>query len=100
MRLRFTHRALADIAGIGDYIRLHDPVAALRVRDAILDGAQILARFPRLGRPQSTTGVRKFVTRRYAYVIYYVVDERDGEVAILSVQHPAREPAPVDPRGR
>lgn len=95
MKLRFTQRAAADILAISGYIRARNPDAAQRVRDAILDAAQTLVRFPRLGRPQTTEGVRKLVTRWYSYVVYYVVDEAAGEIIILTVKHPARSQSDV-----
>jgi plasmid stabilization system protein ParE len=47
--------------------------------------------FPKAGRPQKLADLRKFVTRRYAYLIYYVVDEVTAEIVVLNVKHPARE---------
>jgi toxin ParE1/3/4 len=35
-------------------------------------------------------GVRKFVTRKYAYLVYYTVDEAADEIIILNVKHPAQ----------
>jgi toxin ParE1/3/4 len=35
--------------------------------------------------------VRKLVTRRYPYFVYYTVDEAAEEIVILTIQHPARE---------
>jgi plasmid stabilization system protein ParE len=35
-------------------------------------------------------GVRKLVTRKYPYLVYYTVDEAAGEIVILNVKHPAR----------
>lgn len=64
---------------------------ALRVRDAILESLQNLVRFPRLGRPQKVEGIRKLLTRRYRYLVYYTLDEEVGEVVILTIQHPAQE---------
>ncbi len=98
MKLRFTPRATQDIVEIADYIRQHNPDAAERVRAVLLDALQTLVRFPRLGRAQAVEGVRKLVTRRYAYVIYYIVDEPAEEIAILTVRHPAREPTEPSPR--
>lgn len=91
MKLRFTPRATQDLISIADYVREHSPRGALRVRDAILESLQNLVRFPRLGRPQKVEGVRKLVTRRYPYLVYYTLDEEVGEVVILTIQHPARE---------
>jgi toxin ParE1/3/4 len=35
--------------------------------------------------------VRKLLTRRYPYLVYYTVDDEAEEIVILAVQHPARE---------
>jgi hypothetical protein len=35
--------------------------------------------------------VRKLVTRRYAYLVYYTIDEPGEEIVVLTIQHPARE---------
>jgi plasmid stabilization system protein ParE len=34
--------------------------------------------------------VRKFVTRKYGYLVYYTVDETAEEIVVLDVRHPAR----------
>jgi toxin ParE1/3/4 len=91
MKLRFAPRATRDVAEIGDYLRSRNPLAAERVRAAILDSLQSLVLFPRAGRAQSVEGVRKLVTRRYRYLVYYSVDAAAEEVVILAIQHPARD---------
>jgi len=48
----------------------------LAVRAAILRSLQNLTLFPAIGRPQNVEGVRKLVTRRYRYLVYYTVDEK------------------------
>ena len=75
MKLRFTRRAVQDLADIADYIRKQNPQAALRVRAAILESLQNLVLFPQVGRQQKIEGVRKLVTRRYPYLVYYTADE-------------------------
>jgi toxin ParE1/3/4 len=50
-----------------------------------------LVLFPEAGRRQTLEGVRKFVTRRYPYLIYYTIDRAAEEIIILAIQHPARE---------
>ena len=50
MKLRFTPRAAQDLVAIADYIREHNPQAALRVRAAILESLQNLVLFQHLGR--------------------------------------------------
>ena len=91
MKLRFTPRATQDIADIAAYIREQNSSAALRVRTAILESLQNLVLFPRIGRPQKIEGVRKLVTKRYRYLVYYTADEEAEEIIILTIQHPARE---------
>ena len=89
MKLRFTPRALENIVAIADYIRARNPAAAQRVRAAIYESLQNLILFPHAGRLQRTEGVRKLVTRKYAYLVYYTVDEAAEEIVILSVMYSA-----------
>jgi plasmid stabilization system protein ParE len=71
MKLRFTPRAIANLVEIGDYLHVQSPAAARRVRAAIIDSLQDLILFPHSGRKQKVEGVRKFVTRKYTYLVYY-----------------------------
>lgn len=91
MKLRFTPRAVQDLEAIGDYIRTRSPTGARKVRAAILETLQVLTRFPHAGRAQTLDGVRKIVTRRYSYIVYYNVDLDAGEIIINTIQHPARQ---------
>jgi addiction module RelE/StbE family toxin len=91
MKLRFTPRAAQDLASIAAYIHERNAPAALRVRAAILESLQSLVLFPHIGRQQQVEGVRKLVTQRYAYLVYYTVDDQAGEIIVLAIQHPARE---------
>jgi toxin ParE1/3/4 len=90
MKLRFTPRATANIVEIADYLHARNPAAARRVRADIYDGLQKLILFPHIGRRQKVEGVRRIVTRKYAYLVYYLVDETAEEIVVLSVKHPAR----------
>jgi toxin ParE1/3/4 len=91
VKLRLTPRAVADIAEIADYINVHNPEAAQRVRSTLYGAMRRLILFPRLGRPQRTEGVRKLVTSRFSYLIYYTLTEHADEIVILSVRHAARQ---------
>ena len=90
MKLRFTPRATRDLAEIAEYLRNRNPSVALRVRDAILRSLQNLAVFPAIGRLQNIKGVRKLVTPRYRYLVYYTIDEEVQQIVILTIQHSAR----------
>jgi len=91
MKLRFTPRATKDLAEIADYISARNPKAAQRVRASILDSLQTLAIFPNAGRRQNVPNVRKLVTAKYPYLLYYIVNEAADEVIVISIQHPARD---------
>jgi toxin ParE1/3/4 len=90
VKLRFTPRATHDLAEIAEYLRDRNPSAALAVRDGILRSLQNLTLFPAIGRPQNIEGVRKLVTLKYRYLVYYMIDEGAEEILILTIQHPAR----------
>jgi addiction module RelE/StbE family toxin len=96
MKLRFTPRATQDLAAIADYIHAHNPAAAQKVRAAILNSLRNLCSFPEIGRRQTVEGVRKLVTSKYPYLVYYTVDQAAEEIVILTIQHPARRREYVD----
>jgi toxin ParE1/3/4 len=90
MKLRFTQRSLDNLTNIADFIGARDLTAAKRVRAAIYGTFRLLMAFPQLGRRQAVQNVRKIVTRRYGYIVYYMVDEQTDAVVILGVKHPAQ----------
>jgi plasmid stabilization system protein ParE len=47
--------------------------------------------YPLIGKRQKEHGVRKFITPRYAYLIYYAINEAEEEIIILSVKHFAQQ---------
>jgi toxin ParE1/3/4 len=81
VKLRFTPRATRDLAEIAEYLRTRNPSSALAVKDAILRSLQNLTLFPAIGRPQDVQGVRKLVTPKYRYLVYYMIDEVAEEIA-------------------
>jgi addiction module RelE/StbE family toxin len=91
VKLRLTPRALRDLNEIADYIRERSAQGASSVRTAILNSLQLLTSHPELGRAQSIEQVRKLVTRRYGYIVYYSVDRASQEIAVLTIRHPSRE---------
>jgi plasmid stabilization system protein ParE len=96
VKLRFTPRAARDLAEIADYLRDRNPAATLAVRGAILRSLQNLTLFPAIGRSQNVEGVRKLVTPKYRYLVYYVIDDGAEEIVILTIQHAARRRAHRD----
>ena len=91
MKLRFTRRAVVNLNVISAYLRERSPSGTRNVRAAIYEALENLLLFPLVGRRQEVEGVRKIVTSRYGYLIYYRVDEEQDELVILSIRHPAEE---------
>lgn len=90
MKLRFTPRAVANLLEIADYFHERSPAGGRNVRSDIYAALENVLLFPGTGRVQRVEGVRKFVTRRYAYLIYYQIDQSEDEIVVLSIRHPAR----------
>jgi addiction module RelE/StbE family toxin len=89
MKLRFTRRAVEDLEDIAEYVKVESPQGALNVRSVIYSALERALAFPRLGRPQKTEGVRKLVTPRFGYLVYYTIDAEYDEIIVLSVKHGA-----------
>jgi toxin ParE1/3/4 len=88
----WSDEAIADLCDICSYIARHDPGAALRVGNGLLDHVRILAGFPLIGPtyPRGARGpLREIVFRPYR--IFYDVSEESRRVNILHVWHGARE---------
>ena len=86
MKVRWSRRALSDIAGIYAYIAADNAEAAVGAADRIFAGGEGLVRFPQMGRPGRLAGRRELVVDRH--VLIYSV--RRGEVHILAVEHGAQ----------
>jgi toxin ParE1/3/4 len=86
--VRFSRRALADLAAIHDWLAERNPAAAGRVIAAIEHSAGLLADQPELGRRESRGFGRILVVPRYHYVISY--RHAADMVEILYILHPRR----------
>ena len=90
MRVRYTRRALLDLAGIGGYLRERNPSAAERVEAAIRSSIEMLAHFPRIGRDRPELHARSLGVPRYLYTVYYRI--RGKRVSILDIRDERRRP--------
>ena len=91
MKLRFTPRAARDRAEIADYLRDTARRPRFVCGPRFSNRSRVWLLFPHIGRQQDVPGVRKLITRRYRYLVYYTTDDKAEEVVVLSIQHSARE---------
>jgi plasmid stabilization system protein ParE len=93
-RLRYTQRALNDLAQIIGHIAEGDAEAASRFGNSLLDHLDLLARFPRMGsaipkRPK----IRKLL--HSPILVYYRVLESKALIEVLHLRHVAQKPPRV-----
>jgi toxin ParE1/3/4 len=87
MRIRWTPRAVNQLASSVKHIEENNPDAASAVARNIIDCIDQLATFPALGRPGHVEGTRELVVP--PFVIVYRV--REETVQILHVWHGAQD---------
>ena len=96
MTLRFTPRARDDLREILEYIDRDNPAAADRVRRAIFNATELIARRPHLGIRNATAAeLRSRLVTGYPYRIHYFID--DADVWVMHIRHSARRPWDEEP---
>ena len=86
MRIEYSARALADLDRLFDFIAEHDPFAASRAAERIVEAILLLANHPYIGRPLRGD-LRELVIShgRTGYAAVYRV--RANAVTILAIRH-------------
>ena len=83
MRLRYSSRALAQLASVHDYLGARNPTAARNVARSIQQTISRLMSLPRLGKVTDEPGVRVLIEPEYVYRVFY----RVGGL-VVTVRHP------------
>jgi toxin ParE1/3/4 len=94
-KIVWSDAAIADLQEVCSYVAQHDPQAAVRLGQGILDHVRVLASFPFIGPtyPRGARGTLREIVFR-SYRIFYDVSEESHSVEILHVWHGRRdEPA-------
>ena len=89
MTLRWDPAALAELAGILDFIAEDDPVVAQAVARRIRRSVDLIERFPAIGVVGSVPGTRVHVVPGLPYILVYRM--RAPDVEVLSIFHAARD---------
>ena len=90
MKVRFTRRALRQMAEILDYIEARSPQGADNVKRRLQAIIGLLADHPDAGRVTNKGNLRRVVASPYPYVIFYQSDSIG--IVIHGVRHAARRP--------
>ena len=90
MRVIIREAAYADLERIHTWIVQDRPSAANSVISRILDAAERLALFPKMGRLGAVAGTREWVVHGLPYIIVYQVDDVLDELSVAAVFHAAR----------
>lgn len=95
MRVIWSRRARQDVAGIREYLRQRNPIAALAVAESLFAAGNSLSELPRRY-AEYPEGYREMVVSRYHYILRYALttdpeNPKTQAVSILSVWHPAQD---------
>lgn len=88
MRIRRPPAAAADLQGIYDYLKEHEPHLARPTVIQIRKSARSLKKFPQRGRKGREEDTRELLHRRLPHIVTYRV--KDATVEILHIWHPAQ----------
>ncbi len=87
-RLSYTHRALADLERLTDFLQASDPVAAIDTTDLIIEAVQVLGNHPLIGRPVERSLRELVISRgRSGYLALYTYLQAEDVVLILAIRH-------------
>lgn len=90
MKVRYTRRALRQLAEILGYIDARSPQGADNVKRRLQVVIDLLADHPNSGRLTNKRDIRRTVVRPYPYVVFYRPDATG--ILILGIRHAARRP--------
>jgi len=88
----WTDEAIADLREIVAFISAHNPIAAVKFGETLIQKSMILAAHPRFGRmfrKASNDTVRELVVPPYRVI--YEIDDRQSTVYIRLLWHGARQ---------
>lgn len=90
MKLRYTPEAISDLQEIKRYIKntLHNPTAAMRISEAILDACSSLKSFPKMGMSiESKTGFETDLRMLTCenWVAVYRIENESGMISVARI---------------
>jgi toxin ParE1/3/4 len=85
MNIRYSRRALSQLASVHEYLSMRNPSAADKVTAGIRTTISRLQEMPRLGKVTDEARVRVIIEPEYGYRTFYSID--DQEVFVIRILH-------------
>lgn len=85
MRVRYSRRALSQLASLYEYLRDRNRTSAENVVAAIRQTIARVRLMPQLGRATDKVGVYVIIEPEYRYRVFYSIDARD--IFIVRILH-------------
>jgi toxin ParE1/3/4 len=85
MKLRYSRRALSQLASLHEYLSTHSATGAKRVSGSIRETIARLQDMPLLGKSTDEDGVHVIIEPSYHYRVFYTVHR--NQVFVLRILH-------------
>ena len=87
MKIEYSARATAQFKSVArNFVKLN-PAVAKAVTGDIRKAVKLLARHAKIGKSQDEPGIRRIVSTRYGYLIYYRHLEDKSIIEIITIIH-------------
>ena len=85
MNIRYSRRALSQLASLHEYLQERNPTAAGNVTATIRRTIARLRKLPLLGKPTDEADVHVVIEPEYRYRVFYVVEGQ--HVVVIRILH-------------
>jgi len=85
MKIRYSRRALSQLASVHEYLQARNRSAAEKVTASIRSAMVRLGEMPLLGKATDEAGVHVIIEPEYLYRVFYSI--RDHEVFVIRILH-------------
>lgn len=89
MNIRYSRRALSQLASLHEYLQERNPAAADDVTASIRRTISRLRELPLLGKPSDETDVHVVIEPEYRYRVFYRVEGK--QVLVIRVLHGSQD---------
>ena len=89
MNVRYSRRALSQIASVHEYLQARNSAAADNVTAGIRSTVARLKEMPLLGKPTDEKNIHVIIEPEYLYRVFYIVE--GDEVLVIRILHRSQD---------